>query len=301
MSLSQLIFHKSSRKNLAIDLDQSSGLHLINLNDEPSTEPQNKTMTIKWPEPELSIGEDWCLMKGLLKDRQCWEAIGPAKNAMDELINGIKNELEQQQEYLRKGICTPHRMMFTMYMIGHTRTDANPVIVFSCRNKLQRKRALKVIRKSCLLDPYPGITLGDSSRPPILTGPVIPLSSYGSKSDFELPSINIESADTRIPVYYSAHSGSSYGISVFVRQDSHDLHQATVGGFICMEGRIFGLTVAHILDKDQEESTSVDNDVELSIDEEDDEKKDDEDIGDITSQGNENRNPISNVTYVSDL
>ena len=258
-------------------------------------------MTITWPDPELSIGEDWCLMKGMLIDRQCWEAIGPAKNAMDQINNDIKNVLEQQQEYLRKGICKPHRMMFTMYMIGLTRTDANPVIVFSCGNKLQRKRALKVIRKSRLLDSYPGITLGDSSRPPILTGPVIPLGSHGLESDFELPPMNVKFADTRVPFYYFSYPRSSYGISVFAGQDSHDLHQATVGGFIYIEEKVFGLTVAHVLDKDQEESASLGDDVELSIDEEDDAEEEGEDFGDITSQGNGNRNLISNEFYPSDL
>lgn len=188
-----------------------------------------------------------------------------------------------------------------MYMIGHTRTDANPVVVFSCGNKLQRKRALKVIRKSRLLDPYPGITLGDSSRPPILTGPVIPLGSHGLESDFELPHMNVEFADTRVPLYYFSCPRSSYGIPVFTKQDRHDLHQATVGGFIYMEGKVFKLTAAHILDKDQKESASLGDDVELSIDEEDDAEEDGEDFGDITSHGTGNRNHISNEFYPSDL
>lgn len=92
----------SDESILAIDIPQSSGLRLISLNDEPSLQPQHKTMTITWPDPELSIGEDWCLMKGMLIDRQCWEAIGPAKNAMDQISNDIKNVLEQQQEYLAR-------------------------------------------------------------------------------------------------------------------------------------------------------------------------------------------------------
>jgi len=68
-----------------------------------------------------------------------------------------------------------------------------------------------------------------------------------------------------------------------MRSATQEFRQATLGGFVFVGGKVFGLTVAHMLDDGPEISRSDCNDMEFSIDYEDEE--DEEDTGEITSQG----------------
>jgi hypothetical protein len=118
-----------------------------------------------WSNPEQSVGDAWC---DIGKTR-CWEAIGPAQDVASKVLGHIKNLLESQHEYLNEGVCVPRVLLFGLYMTGRTIEQARPTIIFSCENKAQRQRAVKVVRESLLLGAYPAILLADSSRPPRLS------------------------------------------------------------------------------------------------------------------------------------
>lgn len=249
-----------------------------------------KRKRIPWPSPELSIGEDWCVMPGLIMSRKCWEAIGPAREIMNQIYTPIRNLLQQRNEYLQEGTSTPRAIIFSMYMIGRTAETANPTIVFSCENKEPRKRARKIIEESRLLNDYPGVILGDSSRPPVLSRPAVPLASHGLGGESQVSSISDLSMEHRTSIYYSPPIRHDDGISVSMRSATQEFRQATLGGFVCVGGKVFGLTVAHMLDDGPEVSPSDCDAMEFSIDYEDEEDEedregDDEDTGEITSQG----------------
>ena len=112
-----------------------------------------------WPNPERSIGISWCP----LGKNWCWEAVGPAQEIAGKILCKIKDILESQQEYLNEGVCIRRVLLFGLYMIGRTKAQARPTIVFSCENKIQRQRAMKAVRESAILDGHPGVCLGESS------------------------------------------------------------------------------------------------------------------------------------------
>jgi hypothetical protein len=114
-----------------------------------------------WPDPHLSIGECWCS----IGPNRCWEATGPAKIKYDEVFHHIKSLLESQGEFLGEGIPVRSCLLFDLYIIGRTPKFARPTIIFSSENKIQRQRAQKHLRESGILNAYPGVALGDSSRP----------------------------------------------------------------------------------------------------------------------------------------
>jgi hypothetical protein len=118
-----------------------------------------------WPNPERSIGISWCP----LGKNWCWEAVGPAQEIAGKILCKIKDILESQQEYLNEGVCIRRVLLFGLYMIGRTKAQARPTIVFSCENKIQRQRAMKAVRESAVLDGHPDVCLGESSRPPRLS------------------------------------------------------------------------------------------------------------------------------------
>jgi hypothetical protein len=118
-----------------------------------------------WPDPERSIGVSWCS----LGKNWCWEAIGPAQEIAGKILCKIKDILESQHEYLNEGVCIRRVLLFGLYMVGRTKAQARPTIVFSCENKIQRQRAMKAVRESAILDGHPGVYLGESSRPPRLS------------------------------------------------------------------------------------------------------------------------------------
>ena len=165
------------------------------MSSTPITTNQSRNLVFKrkripWPCPELSIGEDWCVMPGIIMSRKCWEAIGPAREIMNQIYTPIRNPLQKRNEYLQEGTSTPRVMIFSMYMIGRTAETAHPTIIFSCENKEPRKRARKIIEESRLLDDYPGVILGDSSRPPVLSRPAVPLASHGMGGESQVSSIS---------------------------------------------------------------------------------------------------------------
>lgn len=222
---------------------------------------------------------------------KCWEAVGPAWEMMNQISKPIRNLLQQRNEYLQEGTNIPRAISFTMYMIGRTAETANPTIIFSCENKEPRKRARKIIEESNLLDDYPGVVLGDSSRAPVLSRPAIPLASHGLGGASQVSSISDLSMEHRTSIYYSPPIRHGDGISVSVKSATQEFRQATLGGFILVGGKILGLTVAHMLDNGLEVSPSDCDDMEFSIDyedeeDEDDRKIDEEDNGEIAGQGN---------------
>ncbi|RDW68774.1 uncharacterized protein DSM5745_08534 [Aspergillus mulundensis] len=114
-----------------------------------------------WPNPELSIGT-FC---GTTKDKvNYWEAQGPAREAFVNISTSIQETLND--ECLR--VPSSSTLVYDVYMIGKTPGKAVPHIMFSCKASESRKKAVALVRKSDILDHYPGMELGHWESPPHL-------------------------------------------------------------------------------------------------------------------------------------
>ena len=243
-----------------------------------------------WPDPQLSLGDCWCS----IGSNQCWEAVGPAKEKYDEVSVQIKSLLESRHEYLNEGICVRRWLMFGLYMIGRTKELARPTIIFSCENKTQRLRAQRLVRESGILNGYPGVALGEASRP-------LRLSSSPKLVCDRIPSLDVDiSENVDIPkmstacVFYSEEPAGTHGIPVAVCMldpaSSPNARKSTLG-LLLVGDALFGLTTAHALLDDPDEEERYGGDMEFSLEEEDECRDTDdycEDFVDITSRGREN-------------
>ena len=116
-----------------------------------------------WPEPEESIGRP-CVQK--MRGTQCWEAVGPALEVMQELAPSIKNLLEENKERLEQGEDRPRGVSFNMWMEGGKPASAQPIIVFSSKSRRQRSFAKALLKQSDLLAAYPAIQIKTLDKMP---------------------------------------------------------------------------------------------------------------------------------------
>jgi hypothetical protein len=243
-----------------------------------------------WPDPQASIGDSLCK----IGSKRCWEAVGPAYKVSFNILREIGSYLPPRHEYLNKGESVPCPIVFGIYMIGRNKKRARPTIVFSCDSKAPRQRAMELVRESKILDSHPGIELAESSTPPILSRPPVPL--MGRSLDTR-GSVDTERA-TRSEklVYCTLPLNRVYGIPIFIRDVDGGMRstsrKATIGGIVRLGDELFGLTVAHaFLDILEEIPTAQRGEIEFSFEytssdegEEDDEDEEDEDL-EVTSQG----------------
>jgi len=198
-----------------------------------------------WPDSQGSIGSLLCPMGR----NKCWEAVGPAGElSKGNLFKEIKKLLESQHEYLNEGESVPRAILFEVYMIGRNETFARPTILFCCERKPPRQRAMKLVRESLVLVEYPGVQLGDCSRPPNLTHQPVPLFDPISEEDDR---VLVGSSPSGI--IYRPPIKSLFGLPVYVQLSHDHLRAATIGGFICLGDTIVGLSVRHVFDEDQDE------------------------------------------------
>ena len=206
---------------------------------------------------------------------KCWEAVGSAGElSKGNLFKEIKMLLESRHEYLNEGESVPRAILFEVYMIGRNESFARPTILFCCERKPPRQRAMKLVRESLVLVQYPGVQLGDCSRPPGLTRQPVPLFDPISEEDDPSSVRRFYSG-----VLYRPPIKSLFGVPVYVQLSHGHLRAATIGGFISLDDAIVGLSVRHVLDKDQNELNPEDFGTEMEFSLEDDDFEDDEDGG----------------------
>ncbi|GIK00932.1 hypothetical protein Aspvir_004962 [Aspergillus viridinutans] len=121
--------------------------------------------TLRWPDPELSIGKFLSDMEGKNK---CWEAEGPAKEAFER----VKPEIKQLFEERSVEVPSSSFILFDIYMIGETQLTAVPYIMFSCKHRESRKKAVTIVEESSVLQKCPlEIRLGDWDYAPHVKDP----------------------------------------------------------------------------------------------------------------------------------
>jgi hypothetical protein len=106
--------------------------------------------------PVESTGEQYHNLN--LGRYQCWEAMGEARHLFEEIAPQIKAHLEKSSDPLS------HPVIWTIYMIGRTREDSVPTIMFCATDKRARNEIKQTIRSSGILDKYPGIQTGSCTE-----------------------------------------------------------------------------------------------------------------------------------------
>jgi hypothetical protein len=175
---------------------------------------------------------------------QCWEAEGPALELTCKLVSDVRKHLDCKTNYIygRKAVRPP--LILGIYMVGKSSADARPFLVVSCGQDEPRERAMKLIKKSKILDQFEekgGVRLREQRRPPTSTGPVTHVSG-GSSQDM--------STRNATRVYYDpAHGTLLSSLQLYIQISSGSgtvcWHKATVGCFLWFRGRYLAFTAAH--------------------------------------------------------
>jgi hypothetical protein len=191
---------------------------------------------------EKSIGTS-CRQLGKSK-LQCWEAEGPALELTRELVSDVRKHLNCKTDYIygRKAVRPP--LILGIYMVGKSSADARPFLVVSCEQDEPRERAMKLIKKSKILDQFEekgGVRLREQRRPPISTGPVTLVSGVSSQD---------MSTRNATRVYYDpAHGALLSSLQLYIQisngRGTVCRHRATVGCFLWFRGRYLAFTAAH--------------------------------------------------------
>ena len=190
---------------------------------------QNKQ---RWPCPRDSIGA-W--IRAIGKRHHCWAAIGPAREAFDQLGKEIKDYLECCSNPVQ------HTVTWSIYMIGRNRDSVTPTVIFSCSEPKPRKEIRRIIKESGILDKYPGIETGDSSSPPDFDKLVL-LAVGDIMENGLLPSVAAKKVDRSI-----LPENSFARTILIINYDGHSrsLRKSTAGGIVRFKDRVFYLTAAH--------------------------------------------------------
>ena len=245
----------------------------------------------QWLNPQDSCGKFYRKMSG---DLSCWEATGPARETFIQIADEIKAYLEKHSDPI------PHPVTWTIYMIGQTKGTSKPMIMFCGRNTKCRKQVRKTLQESGILKNYPGVRVGDASRPPDfdqlvqLTG--VPLEHVG----FDMPHSVVS------PEYKQGFESSLHDAQVFAEKDGHlfgkriaviiheqrnldSVRMATAGGILKFGERYFYLTAGHAFEAPADKPPPYvveddDNDFEFDIGEGSD-FEDEVEFSETTSRG----------------
>ncbi|KAI1323693.1 hypothetical protein F5Y16DRAFT_403139 [Xylariaceae sp. FL0255] len=143
-----------------------------------------------WPNPEKSVGTAF----GPIPKTKLsyWSTKGPAQEAYQKLLPKLQCVLLERQGRIPN--CD--FLWFSPYMIGQSTSTSAPFIMFSSEQRQQRRMAMKHIKKSKMLEEYPGMQTGEWPEPPHI-GRQIQMASleditYASFSDIP-ESIAVES------------------------------------------------------------------------------------------------------------
>lgn len=221
-----------------------------------STIPLFSRSQARWPEPELSTARYRGIKKGKL---HCWDATGPARDAFEKIQEQIRAHLN------REGIQVPSSsiIMFDIFMIGRAQATARPCIMFSCKHRQSREKAVAVIKESNILDQCPlGIKIGDWDYPPHLKNlRQLALSAVGS--DVLLDSVqideDIDSYNRRVYPVVDRKSGKVRTLQLATQSESaknRHPRMATIGSVIELEGKLYYVVPSHIFNSNEAEVIS---------------------------------------------
>jgi len=101
---------------------------------------------------------------GLLADRpggsRIWTAVGPARDLWNQLAPRIKDLLQELPAF---GI---HSLTMDMFMVGIAVEATTPTIFVMCKDRSIRKKVVKLVEQSSILDEFPGVKISSIEENP---------------------------------------------------------------------------------------------------------------------------------------
>jgi hypothetical protein len=188
----------------------------------------------RWPDPEESIGDFITLIDG---KKSCWKAKGRAREAFEILAKDIKPYTDKCVD----SIPGSDWVTWSIYMIGKTPQRAAPVVMFFCEEPRPRRKVQEVIKKSGILERYPGIKSGNAALPPDLDQLEQLASDAVSHEDTAKTggsNLNFTITVSRNRVFVTGHHGNTSSTRI-----------ATVGGIVQHNGDAYLFTAGHPLDQ----------------------------------------------------
>jgi len=220
----------------------------------PKTKPQ-------WPEPEASIGRSL----QALGAKKCWEVKGPAREISDQILPKIRNILASCSEELNAQESVPLPILLGVYMVGKDEHNAAPIVLFSCQSRTARRKAMKIVKKSNILQSFEGVLLAEHPESPI---------SLASDDERSFASSVVPEQMTTVYVAPPQSMDSLCGKPIFIQCETGGplifTRVATMGGILQQGDTYHGLTVAHSFLRTGVAQLSSENSVEISFDDSDD-------------------------------
>ena len=226
----------------------------------------------RWQEPELSVGAQ-CPSLDRLGRYKCWalKDKSPAALLWKTVSGPIITLLEDQYEHLD---AKNAELMVEMVMVGRKATNAVPTILFCSDVKITRQKAMDLVKKNGILACHPGVQMAESSRLPRRL-------ALGDDSKLPVLPTGVYINSVKAPF-------TGCGISVLVSRDGvSPSKKATIGGIVCVEDHLYGLTTAHAFHETTEADRNSDQDLEFAFYDVDPliDSSDDEDDPVMTSKG----------------
>jgi peptide-N4-(N-acetyl-beta-glucosaminyl)asparagine amidase len=204
----------------------------------------------------MSIGDYIGVLQG--KDK-CWKAVGPARQAFEELAPKIKLHLDNHIDEVPGSSW----VTWSKYMIGSSASSAKPTIMFFCEERQPRVAVWHAIKKSDILQKYPGMRSGHIDSPP----------------EFEYLD-QLAMSDNEDDIASSSQSGYMvriYGRRLVIGTTDNGPgfpRFANVGGTIISGKRKYILSAGHVFIKPRPRSASASHEYDYQIDDEGDDYDD---------------------------
>lgn len=213
------------------------------------------------------------------RDASCWEAIESARETFIRIAEEIKVYLEKYSDPV------PQQVTWTIYMIGRTRETAEPTIIFCCRDSDCRKQVRKTVEGSKILDKYPGVRVGDASRPPDFDQLV-----QLAHESFHTGPDNNQNASCKLDgsnvlVYKAPSTNIVLDKRIYIHSpgQKNAMRKATAGGILRSGDTYFYLTAGHPFEPVLDTPENADEGFEFDIGQESD--SEDEVFTEATSRG----------------
>ena len=218
----------------------------------------------KWSDPEDSLGKYCGIHEDKIQKYKCWEIRGKAEETFELLGPKIMSTLNA------KGTLKPSSevVIWSAFMIGKEPRKAVPYVMFRCSKIGPRKKAADVVRKSGILQQYPGFRVGHWANPPH-TGDLCTLGLCWNLSLYALP-------ETTAPMKQTlARTPNALQLRV-ESTSSSEIRTSTVGCSVYCTGQMFLLCVSHVFAESYELKLSPRCTTEIEDDDELDDNNDDE-------------------------
>lgn len=190
-----------------------------------------RAKSVAWPEPEKSIGRRSTVIKG----KTIWEVTGPAQEIFDSgLSDRIKKLLEDHKEDLQSGEKISRAASFHMWMVGREPQIARPTIIVSCKSSAYRQKVIQLLKRNNILKDYPGMTMNSMDKMPAQ-----PMGNSRCKSPHQTQE-DLSSHQENV-IYLGAGYANACGNPIIIG----NIHEATLGGVLLINGTHYGFTSLH--------------------------------------------------------